>query len=341
MRRPVTVVLLFMFAAIQLYFARVPLAHQVQGSTWIDVSRAAGGLAYRQGRYYLVSPQDSYQLSANSVHITTERHPINWVDVPEPSGQGIWHLALGPQRIPLAGIGGPVYPSPNGQSVLWLDPATHLAYTSTPPEGSLVPISNRLTHVSRVLWAPDSQALALTAQGPGGYGVYVWDHDHNIVLAAIPARGQTVTGLGFTRSETVMVALSNGEVISQGKGTLKLPKLSPVQLANGQAALLGMTPRHVVFWDQGMKKVFARAGLKWIGRPHFSVNGRYAAVLARATGGQSHLLLYGQKNQLSVSLPYHNQSSYHLIGFVGSHWVLVTIPTGPHHGTYAWWVSMH
>lgn len=339
MKRPVSLLLLLVFAAVQIYFAKVPLSHQVQGSSWIEVSPHAGGVVERQNQYYLVTPKMAYRLSANSVHITAKATSMNWMDVPEPSGQGVWHLALGPADLPLLGIGGPVYPAPDGQSVLWVDPSTHLVYRGGLGNDSLNRWSERLGSVTKILWAPDSQAVAVAGQGPNGYGVYAWDRDNNVSPVAIPNQALTVTGLGFSRRETVLASFSNGQVLWQGHGVVKLPPLNPVALAPTHAELIGMTANHVILWRAGKRREYSRPDLKWTGKPRFSADGQYTATLARTMGGDPRLLIYSSHHQWDISLPFGGHTHFQLLGFMGNHWALVTVPDGPHQGTYAWWVA--
>lgn len=339
-KRPVTVLLLVVFAAVQLYLAKVPATHQVQGSSWILVSPSAGGLVRRQGRYFLVTPKTAFPLKANGAHITAAAgEPLTWLDIPEPSGQGVWRLAIVKGNLPLVGIGSPVFPSPNGQTILWLDQGTGLLYQSAGPEGPLRLLTSKMRAVGRVVWAPDSHAVALTGQGPQGHGVYVWDQDHNLTPVAIAAgAAPKVVAMGFTRQELLLVAFNQGQILWQGHGRLPLPDLQPVAVAPDQASVLGLTANHVVFWHETAKKVYQRPDLAWQSPVRFSVNGQTASVLARSMDGHARLLLYGPATHLEVSLPY-SGATYHLIGFVGDHWVLVTVPAGPHEGTYAWWVQ--
>lgn len=338
MKRPVSLLLLLIFAAVQIYFARVPLSHQVQGSSWIEVSRQAGGLVQRQGTYYLVTPTQSYRLTANQVHITAQKQSLNWVDVPMPSGSGVWKLAMGQNALALVGIGGPVYPAPNGQSVLWIDPATRLGYLSSSGADGVSPLSTRLGGLTRVAWAPDSQAIGVVGQGPQGVGAYLWDGDHNVNPVAV---GPDVSALGFSQTDTLMVAFNNGRVMVQGRGMLALPALSPIYLARGQTDVLGETANDVIFWNDWQKLVANRPALKWEGKAVFAADGRRAAILGKTMGNTWDLLTYDAvaHQHLEISLPFSGKTHYHLLGFLGSHWVLVTVPSGPHSGTYAWWIQ--
>ncbi|MCY0877511.1 MAG: hypothetical protein OWU84_00975 [Firmicutes bacterium] len=339
MKRPVSLLLLLAFLAIQLYFARVPLTHQVQGSTWLEVSPSAGGMVERQGRYYLVAPNRLYGLEANGAHVIARPLPLSWVDVPEPSGAGVWKLAVGPSALPLVGLGGPVYPSPDGQSIVWVDPATRLGYLSTDSASGMTLISPDLSRIQRVLWAPDSQALGILGQGPEGFGAYLWDRDNNLTPMAIPSDGLTITGMGFSQDNLLLVALSTGQVLYQGRGVVALPRLSPLFLDPDQAAILGETRRQVIFWRPGARAVYERPDASWEGRAMFAANGQTAAILGQNHRGAWELFIYGTSSHEAVRLPFSSRITYDLLGFLGSHWVLVSVPDGPHRGTYAWWVQ--
>ncbi|NMP23847.1 hypothetical protein [Sulfobacillus harzensis] len=339
MKRPVSLLLLFVFAAIQIYFARVPLSHQVQGSSWIEVSRQAGGLVERQGRYYLVTPTDAFHLSANQAHITATKDRLSWVDVPEPSGAGVWKLAVGPSSLPLVGVGAPVYPAPDGQSVLWIDGSTRIGYLSMNGEDGMRPISSKMGSIQSAVWAPDSQALGVAGQGPQGFGAYIWDRDGNLTPMALPSPGIGIAALGFSQDDRLLVGLKNGKVLYQGRGVVSLPPLSPLALAKNHADILGETANNVIFWQNGTASRYPRPDLKWVGRVAFSADGHTAATLSQSVSGGWHLLIYGSKQHLEISLPFAKDAEYHLVGFLGSHWILVTVPSGPHHGTYAWWVQ--
>ncbi len=340
MKRPLTLLLLFVFVAAQIYFARQPISHQVQGSTWIEVSTMPGGLVERGQTYYVVGTTQALALHANGVHITSRHETLTWMDVPEPSGQNVWHLAVGGGvGVPLVGVGGQIYPAPNGQSVVWVDGSTKRAYVSNPAASALTPIQSNFGSVQRAVWASDSRALALLGRGSEGQGIYVWDGDHRLQAAILPSGGMKILGFGITQHESVIAALSSGRVVLQGTGLVsQIPSLSPIAISRHHATVLGMTSTQVILWHRGQIARINRPDLAWNGVPRFSKNGEYAAVLARNMGGQKQLLLYGFHQHWSITLPY-AQISCHLIGFVGDHWVLVTVPHGPHRGTYAWWIN--
>jgi hypothetical protein len=339
MKQPMTLLLLLVFAVVQIYFAKLPLSHQVQGSTWLEVSRVPAGLVERDGEYYLIGAEQAFRLHANGVHITTTAVHVSWIDISQPSGQGVWHLAMGDRETPLVGIGGPVYPAPNGKMVIWVDQGTQEAYVSSPATGTLTPLDPQMSSVTRALWARDSHAVALLGIGPEGMGIYLWDGDHNLLPTILPNSSMKILQFGFTRQETILATLSNGRVVWQGHGLVSnLPALNPVALAPNHATVLGMTPNDVVLWHKGQKIESARPDLAWHGMPRFSSNGDMAGVLGRSLDGQQKLLLYGFRNHWEISLPYPN-ADYHLIGFLGNHWALVTISNGSHQGTYAWWIN--
>jgi hypothetical protein len=301
------------------------------------VSPHAGGMVQRQGRYYLVTPTQSYRLDESDGRIAAEKSALNWIDVPEPSGAGVWKLALGPSALPLVGIGGPVYPSPNGESVVWIDPTTRLAYLSINGASGLNRLSMKLGSVATAVWSPDSSKLAVAAAGPQGSGAYVWTQEGVLKTVALPSGSLAITALGFTGQQSVLAALNNGQVLVQGRGILPLPALSPLFLANGHGDILGETPLHAIFWSSGRTHVWDRPDLKWIGRAAFSPDGRRAAILSRTIGGQWKLLVYESDGvHTEISLPYNDHTHYHLLGFWQTHWILVTVPEGPHAGTYGW-----
>lgn len=340
MKRPLTLLLLFVFAAAQIYFAKQPVSHQVQGSTWMEVSTTPGGLVERDQTYYLVGTRQAYVLQANGVHITASPQSLTWLDVPEPSGQNVWHLAVsGAAGIPLVGVGGQIYPAPNGQSVVWIDGSTDQAYVSNPVASAVTPIQPPFGRVQKALWASDSHALALLGRGPEGQGLYIWDGDHRLQAAILPSGATSITGFGIAQNESVIAGLSSGRVVLQGTGLIsQIPPLSPMAVARHHETVFGMTANQVILWHRGHEARTSRPDLAWSGVPRFSKNGQYAAVLAHNMAGQEQLLLYGLHQHWNISLPY-AKTSYHLIGFVGDHWVLVTVAEGTHQGTYAWWIN--
>lgn len=340
MKRPISLLLLFVFAAMQIYFGHGALTHGVQGSAWTLVSRQAGGMVQRQGQYYLVTPTESFRLQVSPGGVAAQRSGLNWIDVPEPSGAGVWKLALGPSALPLVGIGGPVYPSPDGASVVWVDPATRLAYLSTTGDLGLNRLSRKLGPVSTAIWAPNSSQLAVAGTGPQGPGAYVWSRSGGVKAVAVPGAPLAVTALGFTARHDLMAALNNGRVIEQQRGLLALPVLSPLYLDNGRADILGETPEHAIFRSEGRNQVWNRPDLKWVGRAAFSAGGQRAAILSRTVGGQWKLLVYTADGiHTVIALPYGKPASYQLLGFLTSHWIMVVVPDGAHAGTYAWHLS--
>jgi len=76
-----------------------------------------------------------------------------------------------------------------------------------------------------------------------------------------------------------------------------------------------------------------------VGRAAFSANGQMAAILSQTMGGQWQLLTYADGQHLQISLLFDGKTTYYLLGFLGSHWIMVTVPSGEHAGTYAWWVQ--
>ncbi|AEJ41724.1 hypothetical protein TPY_3572 [Sulfobacillus acidophilus TPY] len=338
MKKPVSALMLLLFLVLQIILTKLPTSHQVQGTSWMTVTTEPGVLLQRPGQWYLVSPQQVYTLHATGVQITASGAPVHWMEVPEPSGQGIWRLALSPANVPLVGMGG-IYPAPTGNQVLWLDPGSRMLYQSQPGSTAMSVLSPQLSAVQRVLWSPDGQAVAVYGTGPQGTGVYLWDRDQNILPVALPNQSATVTGLGFSRQQTVLAAFSNGQVIWQGHGVLPLPTLSSITLDSRRAELVGLTATQVIWWRPGKTEAFSRQDLKWNGPARFAANGQSFAVVGQTMNGNWHLVVYHHHHALQISLPYPESGPYYLDGFLGNHWILVTIPDGAHRGTYAWWVS--
>ncbi len=336
MKGKVALFFLMVFAAVQIYFARQPMAHQVVGSSWIQVSRHAGGVVERQQGYYLVANQRVYRLQANAVHITARPTNVVWEDIPQPTGQGIWRVAYTRQGVPVVGYGGQVFPSLDGTEVIWQDPISGALYRSQGMGSGLSPFASGLEDIGRVLWAPDGAAVAVEARGIEGFGVYVFDGDQSrtALIASAP-----LLGFGFSREETVLAALGQGRIVSQGHRSVQIPAMSPEYVDNGVASIWGIHQSESILWDQGKMRDRKRPDVNFVGSAQFSQNGMEVAILAKTSDQHAELYLDGTKHQWSLRLPYDVAvNQYHLEGFVGNRWVLVGIDSGPDQGTYAWWV---
>lgn len=341
MKRPVSVFLLLMFAVLQIYIAKVPASHQVQTSSWLTVSASPGGLAEQNGQFYLVTPQTSMKLTATGIHIAAgPPQTLSWEDVPEPSGAGVWRVAMTSGRRALLGIGGAMYPAPNGSSALWIDSGTQRLYFTQPVISPMRTVSGTLRKTDQVVWAADAESAAVLSQGAGGWGIYMWNRDNRLSPAIIPQSAQDIVNFGVTRDQTVVAALADGSVLWQGHGLVPLPHLSQVRVSRHHATALGLSSTHVVLWHSGHTSQYPLPShVKWVGLPRFSSQGDMAATLGQTNQGIWHLMLYGRHRALDIRMPFENAAEYHLLGFVGEHWVLVTVPGGPHMGTYAWWVN--
>ncbi|MCY0909264.1 MAG: hypothetical protein OWR62_12835 [Sulfobacillus thermotolerans] len=340
MKRPISVFLLLMFAVLQIYVAKVPASHQVQTSSWMMVSAQPGGLVEQNGQFYLVTPELAMTIHATGIHITTDSPmPLAWEDVPEPSGAGVWRVGVSAGHA-LLGIGGKLYPAPNGTSALWIDGGSQQLYFTQPVVSAMHMAARGLQTSHQVVWASDAESAAILGQAAQGSGIYVWTRDHHLSPAIIPESPHDIINFGVTRDQSVIAALSNGTVLWQGHGLVKLPRLSELRVSRHHATALGQSGQQVVLWHRG--QVFhypLPAQVKWVGVPRFSPKGDMAATLGQSHQGVWHLLLYGPHRALNIRMPFSSVSDYHLLGFVGEHWVLVTVPQGPHHGTYAWWIN--
>lgn len=339
MRRPITLGLLMVFLAVQLYFAKQPIAHQVGGNTWIEVAATPGALVSRAGRYYLVGRNRYYRLTATSTHINATPAPLSWEEVMQPSGKGVWQVAATSSGVALMGTGGPVYPSPQGNAVLWQDPGSGTLYLSRGGQISLTPMTLPISNVKQVLWAPDGNATALLGKGSRGTGLYTLDGDGNLLPSIIPHTG-TIETFGFTRKETLLAEMNNGQFVWQGHtAALEIPALQNVTIANGQAALWGTTADSTVLWVNGQTHIRPLPAVHWQGKARFSPDGTEMAQLGTDDNGKTVCYLDGEHSQMTINLPFPAKTQVHLLGFMGSHWVLVTAVSGSHSGTYAWWVN--
>ncbi len=341
MKRPVSLVLLLSFLVAQLYVSKVPQAHQVQTSSWLAVTSQPGGLVYRNENYYLVTGHGALLLESTGISIKSHQRGLNWVEVPEPSGAGAWQMALANGEIPLLGIGAPVYPAPNGSSAMWIDPGNHQLYYSRPPLSDRRLVNTNLRKVKKVVWAQDAESAAILGEGPQGAGVYLWTRANRIYPAIIPSSGQQISNFGISRNQIVTAALNNRQLFVQGHGKINLPSMRQLRVSSHYFAALGRTSSQVFFWINGKIHHYpVSSRLKWAGIPRFAKGGTTSAVLDQNPHGTWQLSLYSHRQFLAVRMPFSHVSEYHLLGFMGQHWVLVTIPHGNHRGTYAWWVNI-
>ena len=337
MKRKTSLVFLTIFAASQIYFARHPITHQVAGSSWLEVTRSLGTLVGRPGRVYLVTPRRLFRLQVNSVHIGAVRETLTWAEIPQPGGRGVWRAAYTHRGLALVGSGGPVYPSPDGRRVVWQDPATGKLYQSDGLGAALSRLAPNLRQISRVLWAPDGDAVAIAGAGPRGHGIYVVDGDRNITPGVM---APSIVAFGFSREETILAALRQGTFLWQGHPAPQIAGLRPVFIENGKAAVWGVHANHTVFWQDSTVYERPKPGVRFVGRADFSPSGDEVAILAEEPSQQTDLYLDGMVHQWSVRLPFALPlKDYRLLGFVGNHWVLISIVHGPHTGTYSWWTG--
>lgn len=340
MKRKVTLFFLLLFAAVQIYFAKRPLAHQVAGSSWIQVTHATGGLVARQGTYYVVGADALFRLKASSVRIEAEPVPVTWEEVPQPAGGGVWKVAYTDRGVPLTGSGGPVMPSPDGHQVIWQDPRTGRLFESGGLGSSLTPLKMPVRRVKRLLWAPDGAALAVLGTGPHGEGLYVYDGDRTLTLVLRGPQAQAIRAFGFTREETLVVALANGSLWWQGHPEAPLGYTGPVYVDNGSAAAWGLKEGQTLWWQAGTSRLRTAPVIRFEGSAQFSPQGGEVAVLAEEGPKETAVYIEGTDGQSTVRLPFDLAAqAYRLLGFVGRHWILVEVTGGEHAGIYGWWTN--
>lgn len=339
MRRPVTAGLLLLFLALQLYLAHQPWALEAGSSSWIKVTEGPAALVRSQDRWYLVGRQQYYPLHDSGLTLAGPPQPLTWREIPEPSGLGVWRIATTQSGIPLMGQGGMVYPNPAQPGLLLRDPATHNLYEAPGANGPLALLPLPVREIQSVRWAWDGNAFAVQGIGPAGAGLYVVDGSGHVVPAAVAPSPSTIQRYGWTPSEELLWQSSDGSVVWQGHGPIKLPALQHVSLADGPAALFGVSGDQAVVWRQGTISRYPAAGLTWVGRARFSSDGSTVAVLAQDRRAAPVVFLARGSQAMTVGLPYGAPVSWHLLGFFGRHWLLVEALDGPAPGTYAWWVN--
>ncbi|MDA8194115.1 MAG: hypothetical protein M0Z53_08970 [Thermaerobacter sp.] len=335
MKRPITVVLLLSFALAELYFGKgtVPSPPPL---AWMRLApHPAQALVVRQGTYRLVTSHHSYALAVGRRSVTARPGSLKWIDVPEPSGQGVWRLAVGHDQVALAGADDTVYPAPNGKSVIWRDPGTGLLYRARSGEPPRLG-SAQMTAVSDILWAANSRQVVLAGNGPQGYGLYLWTQGRQPMPVNLHLSTRLpVVGLGFGPHQSLLAAFNDGRLWWQGHGMVPLGPLRPLALDTGQPSVLGIGAGRAVFWHDGKQARFLRIDAKWLGHACFSPNGQRGAVLVRNDQGSQALQVYAMGSQVTVPLPFGRKTPCRLLGFAGPHWVLLSVMSGPHRGTYA------
>ncbi len=325
MRRPVTSLLLLVFLVATLYVARPVRAPAMLPAT-VPVLRVLAVPAVVVARHsgtYLVGERQAWQAGEGGLHL----RPISlhWVEIPEPSGAGVWQLAELPNGHTLFGRGGPVYPRPQRAETLLLDPATRRLYevTSATVRGADPPAAVAPTvQVSGLRWAGAGQFAVLAGAGPDGAGLYRWSPDGGTTwLGAAPSAAQWAA-----LAEPVAVSAA-GDIWWLGHGRYALDLRSAAVSRTG--TVLGFRGDEAVWWADGRTTRIHVPGLP-LAMPQFAPNGRSAAYVAQG-GRASELVVVAESGVVALRvLP----GGYAVAtGWIGRR-VGVAVMTGSDAGTY-------
>lgn len=325
MRRPVTSLLLLLFLVASLYVAR-PVRAPVSAPAPKPVTRVLPeptAVVTRAGASYLVGEHQAWRVG----HAGTGLTPVTlrWMDIPEPSGAGIWRVAELADGQALFGLGGPVYPSPALPDTLLLDPGSRLLYevTQATAGGSAPPVAVApAVRVAALRWAPSGQMAVLAGAGPDGVGVYQWSpHGGTVWLGAVAGARQ------LAALPDPVVATDAGAIWWRGHGTYDLHLASVAVSAAG--TVLGFSRGQAVWWSVGHAKHLQVPGLP-LATPRFSPSGQSAAYVAQV-GRTSELVVVSGRGVVALRvLP---EGSAVASGWIGRR-VVVAVLTGPHAGTY-------
>lgn len=273
MRRPVTSVLLLLFLVATLYVARpvrppaaVPAVAPVQKVLAVPTVVVA---APRDT--YLVGERQAWRAGgAHGADLTPT--VLHWIDIPEPSGAGVWRLAELESGHTLFGLGGPVYPRPTQRETLLLDPGTRHLYEMAGAAAPPLAVAPEV-QVSGVRWAASGQFAVLVGAGPDGVGLYRW------------SPGGGTTWLGAAPSVAKVAALADPVVVTPagdiwwfGHGRYPLHLTRATVSARG--TVLGFVGGHAVWWAAGHSADVKVPGLP-SATPQFARNGRAAAYVAQ------------------------------------------------------------
>ena len=325
MRRPVTSLLLLLFLVASLYVAR-PVRAPVSSPASPPVTRglpAPTAVVTRAGASYLVAERQAWQVS----HAGAGLRPVTlqWIDIPEPSGAGIWQVAGLTDGQALFGLGGPVYPSPARPDTLLLDPGSQQLYEVTPKTagGSAPPVAVApAVRVSAVRWAPSGRWAVLAGAGPDGVGVYQWFSRGGIVWLGAVAGATQLAAL-----PDPVVATDAGAIWWRGHGSYDLHLASVAVSAAG--TVLGFSAGQAVWWSAGHVQHLPVPGLP-LAAPRFSPSGQSAAYVAQV-GRASELIVVSGRGVVALRvLP---EGSAVASGWIGRR-VVVAVLSGPHIGTY-------
>lgn len=326
MRRPVTALLLLVFLAAQVYLARSSSPPPSASSpALVRILSVPTGVLAIGRTLYLVGSDQVYLVRGTAAHVVPVPATAQWMDMPQPSGAGVWKVLVNSQGVPLLGLGGPVYTSPGGARTLYVDPGSHTAYVGEGSGSPLTPVDPGSLSVDAVRWNAAGTAAALVGQGPDGPGVYRMGLVGQVSLA-IATPGTMASSVGFDPAGQIVAALDSGQLAWEGHPQT-LPSLKPAWVSSS-GAVLGFRDGRAVWWIGGHTNVIRVAALP-ISAPRFHPGGQQAGYVAQV-GRRSELVLLTARKATTVPLP---GGEAVVTGWIGSQ-VVVAILGGPNQGTY-------
>lgn len=325
MRRPITSALLLLFLLASLYLARPASPETVLSplaARWLPVPT----VVVHQGHdTYLVATTAAWLVSGSGRPPRVVPLELNWVEIPEPSGAGVWRLAQTKSGRTLFGLGGPVFPSPTGEQTLLLDPGSHRLYSLTAsPTGATPPISPLATgiQISQVRWSREGTFVVAFGVGERGAGLYRWTgrtaptwigpvSDPVLALAALPHP---------------VAVTEHGTVDWLHHGVYPLNLTMPAVSSAG--TVLGFRDARAVWWQSGRATDMAVPALPLV-TPRFSPDGNQAAYIAQV-GRDTDVLVVSAHGVHTLPAPGPNSV---VAGWIGRD-VVVSVLAGPNEGTY-------
>lgn len=325
MRRPVTALLLLVFLAVQIYLARPSAPPAVSSPGLVRILSVPTGVLTIGHSIYLVGSDQVFSVRGTGSHVVPQPVAAQWMDMPQPSGAGVWKVLVNGQGVPLLGLGGPVYTSPGGGRTLYVDPGSHTAYVGEGSGSPLTPVDPGSLAVDAVRWNAAGTAAALVGQGPEGPGIYRMNMTGQVSLA-IATPGTMATSVGFDPAGGIVAALDSGQLAWEGHERT-LPSLKPAWVSPS-GVVLGFRDGRAVWWVGGHTSV-VRVPAMPISAPRFRPGSQQAGYVAQV-GRASELVLLTAHRTTSVPLP---SGDAMVTGWLGSQ-VVVAILSGPNQGTY-------
>ena len=325
MQRPWTWLLLLAFLTAQIYglhrVAAGHVAHQ-PAAPIVRISKTAGGLLTRDGRQFLVTATDVYQLVGPASSIRLSSVAAAWEDVPEPSGAGVWRLLVSGTGQVLMGLQGLVYGAPQGTRAVLVDPGTRTALlTSTvkhPPES----LSGYT--VDRFGWSSVSPTGLFLGTGPEGTGFYALSARSTVTFVGA-VKPQVIATFGG--SETNLAAVTTSGSLVYGRQILQtMPEAPAWTMPDG--TIIGWGKKKVYWWHNGNLAATLLAPLP-AARPMVEP-GHLVAAYVIGPSRHPRLVILTTRHVVTLPLPYED---VRVLGWYHQA-VLFAVMSGADTGTY-------